>query len=90
MSVSGLFKYEESFLISSLDTDIATAVTWAPDSQLFSCGDYKIIYKWTADGEQAGKMTNINAFITAISWSPVVGKQVILFVFFLIELTNSI
>ena len=59
-----------------IDTEIATAVTWAPDSQLISCSDDKTMCKWTADGESAGKTTTINAYVTGISWFPVVGKQV--------------
>jgi intraflagellar transport protein 80 len=64
-------------LFSRSDHDIVTAVAWTPDCQLFSCSDDKVIWKWTADGESAGKVTSFdNLFITNISWIPPVGKQV--------------
>lgn len=62
------------FVIS--DTDIATAVAWAPDNQLISCSDDKIICRWTSEGEVAGKISSVSAFVTAVSWFPVIGKQV--------------
>jgi len=56
-------------------TDIATAVSWSPDCQLLSCGDDKVLCKWGADGEPAGKISTINAYASSISWSPASGKQ---------------
>ena len=52
-------------------TDIATAVAWSTDCQLFSCSDDKTITKWTAEGECSGKITlDPKTFITSISWLP--------------------
>ena len=65
-----------SLLFTISDTDIATAVAWAPDNQLVSCSDDKIICRWTSDGEIAGKISTIAAFATGISWFPVIGNQV--------------
>lgn len=59
-----------------LDSDIATAVAWSPDSQLFSCSDDKEICKWSAEGEAAGKFSVNNVYISSISWFPTLGKQV--------------
>eukprot|EP00607_Mallomonas_marina_P004382 CAMPEP_0182436838 /NCGR_PEP_ID=MMETSP1167-20130531/83886_1 /TAXON_ID=2988 /ORGANISM="Mallomonas Sp, Strain CCMP3275" /LENGTH=784 /DNA_ID=CAMNT_0024629435 /DNA_START=43 /DNA_END=2397 /DNA_ORIENTATION=+ len=55
--------------------DIATAVAWAPDNQLISCSDDKVLIRWTSDAEVAGKVGTIGAFITGIAWFPVIGKQ---------------
>mmetsp|Transcript_5293 Transcript_5293/g.8626 ORF Transcript_5293/g.8626 Transcript_5293/m.8626 type:complete len:779 (+) Transcript_5293:121-2457(+) len=55
-------------------TDIASAVAWAPDGQLISCGDDKNICKWGADGDSLGKIP-VNVFATCISWFPATGKQ---------------
>lgn len=59
-----------------LDTDIVPAVVWTPDGQLISCGDDKLVYRWSADGEKLGKITTLNVFVTWMSWFPATGKQV--------------
>jgi WD40 repeat protein len=61
-----------------LDTDIVSGLAWAPDNQLFSCSDDKVICKWSAEGVSAGKIPNINLYISNISWFPSSGKQVCL------------
>eukprot|EP01041_Mallomonas_annulata_P002936 gene2936-5768_t len=61
--------------IKTEHTDIATAVAWAPDNQLISCSDDKILIRWSSDGEVVGKISSISLYITEISWFPVIGKQ---------------
>lgn len=56
-------------------TDIATAVAWAPDNQLISCSDDKILIRWTSDAEVAGKITTLAVYVTGMAWFPVIGKQ---------------
>ena len=58
------------------DSDMVTAVAWAPDNQLVSCSDDKTLCKWSADGEHAGNKISVDIFISHISWFPTVGKQV--------------
>ena len=59
----------------SLETehsDIVSSVAWSVDGQLLSYGDDKVLCKWTADGQSAGKIGTINAYGTSLSIS---GKQ---------------
>eukprot|EP01038_Epipyxis_sp_PR26KG_P012029 gene12029-16102_t len=58
-------------------SEIVTAVTWSPDSQLLSCSDDKIICKWGADGEKLGivPIKELNIFITSICWFPTAGVK---------------
>ena len=55
--------------------EIASAVAWSPDAQLLSCADDKMICKWSADGECAGKITTLSAFVTSCCWFPSMGKS---------------
>ncbi len=56
-------------------SDISSAASWSPDSQLVTCGDDKVLAKWGADGSSAGKITSIQAFATDVHWFPGTGKQ---------------
>ena len=57
-------------------SDIATAVAWSPDCQLFSCSDDKTISKWSSEGEHAGKISlDPKTFASCISWVPAVGQK---------------
>jgi len=56
-------------------TDIVPAVVWTPDGQLISCGDDKLVFRWSSDGEKLGKVTNLNVFVTWMTWFPATGKQ---------------
>ena len=49
-------------------TDIATAVAWSPDCQLFSCSDDKTISKWSPEGEHAGKISLDAKTFATPSW----------------------
>ena len=63
-------------IVKSDHTEIATAVAWSPDCQLFSCSDDKTIVKWSAEGDQTGKINlAANVFVSSISWLPTAGKQ---------------
>ena len=57
-------------------SEIATAVTWSPDCQLFSCSDDKTISKWSAESDHLGKISLANnVYASSISWLPTAGKQ---------------
>ena len=58
------------------DSDIATAVSWSSEGQLFSCSDDKDIKRWLADGTCQGKVATLNAYPSSLSWYPSAGKQV--------------
>jgi WD40 repeat protein len=81
MQLSVVLKTERKCLIFlliiyNLDTDIVPAITWAPDCQLYTCSDDKVICKWNSEGELVGKISSLSTHVTSISWLPVVGKQV--------------
>lgn len=67
--------------IVDVDTDMVSSVAWAPDGQLLTAGDDKILCKWGADGDLAGKITSLSTYITSISWLPSLGKQVLRYLF---------
>ncbi len=73
---NSLFPPYHIYIYLHADTEIATALTWSPDCQLFSCSDDKIVCKWAADGSCLGKINTLNVFVTGISWYPATGKQV--------------
>ena len=56
--------------IKTEHSDIATAVTWSPDCQLFSCSDDKSISRWSSEAEHLGKISLPNVYASAISWLP--------------------
>lgn len=51
-------------------SDIVCGVCWAPNNQLYSLGDDKIIYSWDANGEIVGKFLDLDTHCTAIEWGP--------------------
>lgn len=55
--------------------EMATAVTWVPGNEVFSCSDDKSIMRWGADGEPAGRVATTEGFVTSIAWFPDVGKR---------------
>ena len=56
-------------------SDIGSAVAWSSDGQLLSCADDRVICRWNADGESAGKITTMQNYVTSVCWFPVLGKQ---------------
>ncbi|CAM9962929.1 unnamed protein product [Heterosigma akashiwo] len=63
----------------TLDTnqhkDMVTSVTWTPNNELFTCSDDKTICKWSMEGECSGKVCDIDAYVTSLSWFPSLGRQ---------------
>ena len=57
-------------------SEICAAVTWSPDSSLFSCADDKSIVRWSTDGDSSSKVGSTDAFVASMAWFPGVGKQV--------------
>jgi len=51
-------------------TDMVCGVCWAPNNQLYSLGDDKVIYTWDANGEIVGKFLDLDTHCTAIEWGP--------------------
>ena len=74
-----LFIFYFNYFVNISDTEIVTAVSWTPDSQLISCSDDKTMVKWGADGEKNGNIPikELNIFVTNISWFRSINKQVI-------------
>ncbi|KAG7389692.1 Intraflagellar transport protein 80 [Phytophthora pseudosyringae] len=56
-------------------TEIVTACCWTPESDVITCSDDNSIVRWRMDGEVAGAVTKMDAFVTSVHWVPSVGKQ---------------
>ena len=54
---------------------MVTATCWTPSNELYTCGDDKVIMKWNLQGEQLGKVCDLDAFVTDMSWFPSAGQQ---------------
>jgi WD40 repeat protein len=51
-------------------TEMVCGVCWAPNNQLYSLGDDKIIYSWDTNGELVSKFVDLDTYCTAIEWGP--------------------
>ena len=54
---------------------MVTATCWTPSNELYTCGDDKVIMKWNLQGEHLGKVCDLDAFVTDMSWFPSAGQQ---------------
>lgn len=51
-------------------SEMVCGVCWAPNNQLYSLGDDKVIYTWDTNGELVSKFVDLDTFCTAIEWGP--------------------
>ena len=59
----------------NIHKQMVTAACWTPGNQLYTCGDDKVIMKWNLQGEDLGKVCDLDAFVTDMSWFPSAGQQ---------------
>jgi WD40 repeat protein len=50
--------------------EIASAVCWAPNNQLFSLSDDKTVLIWDINGEYINKFQDLDTYCTALEWGP--------------------
>lgn len=60
----------------NLHKDMVTAVCWTPTNELYTCSDDKTVMRWNLQGESMGKVCELDAFVTDMSWFPSAGQQV--------------
>lgn len=59
----------------SADTETVTACCWAPNNELYTCGDDQAVLKWSMEGEPLGKVCQLDSYVTAMHWFPSIGGQ---------------
>ncbi len=74
-ALDNIMRFQHTQLSVNHHTELVTACCWTPENDAVTCSDDNSIVRWRMDGEVHGKITSMDAFVTAVDWVPSVGKQ---------------